>query len=314
MGDKPPANLEELTRAISKFSAAAYELQNIHDVLTNRTQDLVSGSDAWAGAASEQFQAAWEQFGRDTLEAAATLDRTVRTLQDLARDIKSVQNSPSGKLVQAIDTGHVKVVSNMTVASPAHNVIHASEAVHAYRAVSNAYDVVASDSANGFAAAAHATTSGARLTGGVHSATVGISHAGWSTSPHVKAGDTGTNADFTQPLAHDGRQAHQTARQSDDAVPLAPGIFTGTSSGEGMPDDATGFGPRAQTSGAGDDVSASRADDETTGAPAPSKPRDDLASGGSILGRTYTRADLGGSPSDAALAAARRQDTITTPA
>lgn len=308
MGDKPPANPAELETAIRAFVGVADELTHIRDVLTNRTQDLVSGSDAWAGTASEQFQAAWEQFGNDTLLAATTLQRTANTLNVLARDIRNVQTSPPGKLVHAIDTGHVKVVSNMTVATLASNVIHASDAAHAYRVVSEGYDQAAATGTGGFDAAAHATTSGAQLAGGAHSAAVGVSHTGWSAGTHVESSDTSTIADFAQTLAHDSTSAHQSTQQSDDAVPLAPGIFTGTYAGDGASDGAAGFATRAQTSGADDRVSASMDGDEGTNAASPSREGDTASS------RIYTRADLGGSPSDATLAAARQQDSTITAA
>lgn len=310
MGDKPPANPDDLTAAARTFYAAAEELQRIRDMLTNRTQDLVSGSDGWVGAASDQFQSAWERFGSDTRLAAATLQRTANTLNALAVAIRNVQVSPPGKLVHAIDTGQVFIVSNhvpITMASA--GVIHTSDAEQAQKAVSDGYDAAATNGASGFDGAAHATTSGARLAGGAHSAAVGIARTDHSTGDvSAASGESGMLADFAHATTDDARQTHQT-RQSDGAIPVAPGIFTSGSASDGASGTAASFT-------AGYDASSAE-DGQTTGTDggddgsAAAAWTQDSATNSQTSTHVYVRADLGNSPSDAALAAARQQAEST---
>ncbi|HLJ80248.1 MAG TPA: WXG100 family type VII secretion target, partial [Ktedonobacterales bacterium] len=197
MSDKPPANPDDLTAAAKKFFAAAEELRRIGDLLTRRTQDLVNGSDAWAGSASEQFLSAWDRFGADTQNSANTLDRTANTLNRLAVSIQYVQTSPAGKLVRAIDAGHVRVVPNsvhsLVPGAGAVSTVSSSDAASAKTAVSDGYDHAAAVGASDFAAAADATASSAHLAGGANSAAVGISQAGWSAATLAAALESTTS-------------------------------------------------------------------------------------------------------------------------
>lgn len=302
MGDKPPANPDDLTAAAKTFYAAAEELQRIHDVLTNRTQDLVSGSDAWAGSGSDQFQSAWERFGSDTLGAATTLERSANALNALAIAIQNVQASPAGKLARAIDAGHVRVVPDqVSILIPGASVIHASEAASVQTTVSNGYNQAAATGASGFDGAAHATASGAHLTGGVGSDAVGIAQAGWSAATQAAAGQSASAAGYAQTTtSHDETHAGQSDRR-DDAAPVAPGFFTSASTGDGTESGATGFASNAGADSTGD----SAAETSATW---------DGKAKGQARTRTYSRADLGSSPSDAALSAARKHGSATTSA
>lgn len=308
MSDKPPANPDDLTAAAKKFFAAAEELRRIGDMLTRRTQDLVSGSDAWAGSASEQFQAAWDRFGADTSNGANTLDNTANTLNKLAIAIQHVQASPAGKLVRAIDAGHVRVVPNSVhslVPGAAVSTVSASDAASAKTAVSDGYDQAAAVGASDFAAAANATASGAHLAGGANSAAVGIAQTGWSAATLAAALERATSADYTETATSDSKHA-APGEQSNAAAPMAPGIFTTGTGNDGAAYGAAGYG----SDGSGADGWASSFDDDANAA----APPDNVPADGQPKTRIYRRADLGGSPSDAALAAARGQGSDTASA
>jgi uncharacterized protein YukE len=311
MGDVPPANPDDLKLAATRFFGVAEELQRIHDVLTNRTQDLVSGADAWSGSGSEQFQAAWERFGDDSANAAVTLQRAANILNLLATEVGDVQSSSAGKLVHAIDSGQVTVVPNQVRILIPGSAVHASEAASAYTVVRDAYSQAAANAANGFDSAAHAPTRYAHLAGGVSSTAVGVSQTGWSTATQATAGESATAAGYTQTAPGNGKRAN-AGEKSDGAEPVAPGIFTLAAGGDDAGAGAAGSNTYAQASTSGESEYAGAYNGGSGGGNAKGNASAATATRGGatnaqIKTRIYTRADLGGSPSDAALAAARSQ-------
>src|SRR5579859_2032033 len=195
------------------------------------------------------------------------------------------------------------VPNQVRILIPGADVVHASEAVNAYKVVSDGYDQAVADGASGFEGAAHGTTSGARLSGGVDSTAVGIAQMGWSAAMQAAAGQNTVAAGYTQTATDVGAHATRPGAKSNDAAPVAPGFFTSAASGDGTTSGAASFGGGngGNESDAGDEPSAS-GERATAGDHA----RDGKANGQGQT-RTYSRADLGASPSDAALVAARQQ-------
>src|SRR5579859_6744018 len=132
-----------------------------------------------------------------------------------------------GEASAGIDSGRVQIVPNQVrILIPGADVVHASEAVNAYKVVSDGYDQAVADGASGFEGAAHGTTSGARLSGGVDSTAVGIAQMGWSAAMQAAAGQNTAAAGYTQTATDVGAHATSPGAKSNDAAPVAPGFFT----------------------------------------------------------------------------------------
>lgn len=95
----------QLHQGAQKFANAAQALRQQAQSLDWSTQDLASGVDAWAGAGSRSFTAAWNRYHNSTQKSATSLDNTSQALSKLAQRIDdSVQQMRTAQAMQTAST------------------------------------------------------------------------------------------------------------------------------------------------------------------------------------------------------------------
>ena len=95
----------QLHQGAQKFANAAQTLRQQAQSLDWSAQDLASGVDAWAGAGSRSFTAAWNRYHNSTQKSATALDNTSQALSKLAQKIDdSVQQMRAAQAMETAST------------------------------------------------------------------------------------------------------------------------------------------------------------------------------------------------------------------